>query len=286
VLGAGTSQLGLLKAARRRGLYVIGVDRDPSAPGFQVADRRALIPADDEPAIHRLAEAEQIDGVISAGTDATVGVAARVARRLGLPHPLDPIAAALASSRVKQRERFVEAGVPHVPWRLATEVHVDVRVPCVVKPSDRGAAGLSVVRRKAELAAALRTAIDASRTAAALVEELVEGPEIVVHGFSVGGRFHELLRADDGQVGALAAAAAASLGIQDGPTQTEIRLGPQGPRVAELFASHDAELWRAGPVDVNLLALKGALGEPIDTADLVRFERVHAGTPKPLEAAA
>nr|MBA3718099.1 hypothetical protein [Actinomycetota bacterium] len=49
VLGAGPAQLGLLAAARRRGLFVIAVDRDPAAPGFQYADRRAIISAEDEP---------------------------------------------------------------------------------------------------------------------------------------------------------------------------------------------------------------------------------------------
>ena len=61
VLGAGRPQLGLLQAARRRGLLVIAVDRDPGAPGFQLAERRALISFEDEPAIHRLAE-RRLDG--------------------------------------------------------------------------------------------------------------------------------------------------------------------------------------------------------------------------------
>ena len=67
VLGAGPPQLGLLAAARRRNVFVIAVDRDPSAPGFQYADRRALISVEDEPAIERLAAAERIDGIIAPG---------------------------------------------------------------------------------------------------------------------------------------------------------------------------------------------------------------------------
>jgi hypothetical protein len=35
---------------------------------------------------------------------------------LALPHPLDPKTAALASSWLKQRERFEEAGVPNDAW--------------------------------------------------------------------------------------------------------------------------------------------------------------------------
>jgi formate-dependent phosphoribosylglycinamide formyltransferase (GAR transformylase) len=287
VLGAGTAQLGLLEAARAQDVFVIAVDGEASAPGFRLADRRALIACEDEAAIHRLAEAERIDAVISAGSDLTVGIAARVAHRLGLPHALAPAVAVLATSRLKQRERFVEAGVPHVPWRLATHEHDDVQVPCVVKPSDRGGHGLSVVRDRSELPAAIRAAIDCSRSATALVEELVEGPEVIVHGFTVRGVFHELLTADPGGLGELAAAAVVSLGIEAGPTQTEIRLGPEGPRVAEVVATHDATLWREpGGLDVNLLVLKGALGEPIDVADLVPFGTAHAASPNPVKAAA
>jgi hypothetical protein len=284
VLGAGSGQLGLLEAARRRGIYVIAVDGDAGALGFQLAARRALIASDDEAAIHRLAEAEQIDGVVGGGSDATIGIAARVAARLGLPHPLDPVSASLATSRLKQRERFVEAGVQHVPWRLATDDHLDVRVPCVVKPADRGTHGLAVVRDRTELAAALRETIAASRSGNAIVEELVEGPEVTVHGFSVAGRFHELLPLEP-RLGELAASAAAALGITDGPTQTEIRLTPGGPRVAELIASHDAELWRGADLDLNELVLCAALGEPIDVNDLVRFGSAHAAT-SAVEAAA
>jgi hypothetical protein len=116
VLGAGRQQLGLLKTARKRNLVVVAVDRDPAAPGFRLADRRALISFEDEPSIHRLAEAERIDGVISPANDWSVGIAARVAHRLALPHPLEPATAAIASSWLRQRECFAEAGLPHDPW--------------------------------------------------------------------------------------------------------------------------------------------------------------------------
>ena len=101
VLGAGPAQLGLLAAARKRDLYVIAVDRDPDAPGFRHADRRAIVSAEDEQGIDRLVEAERVDGLIAPGIDWPVGIAARVAARRGLPHPLTPEAAVLATSKVR-----------------------------------------------------------------------------------------------------------------------------------------------------------------------------------------
>ena len=83
VLGAGPAQVGLLEAARARGdLEVIALDRDPAAPGFAVADRRAIISTEDERGIHRLAEAERVDGIMAPGIDWPVAIAARVAERL------------------------------------------------------------------------------------------------------------------------------------------------------------------------------------------------------------
>jgi hypothetical protein len=215
VLGAGRQQLGLLAAAERRGLLVIAVDRDPAAPGFRFAGRRALISFEDEPAIHRLAEAEGIDGVISPANDWSVGIAARVAQRLGLPHPLDPQTAALAGSWLRQRERFSETGVPHDSW-------------------------------------------------------LGDGPEATVQAFSSPGAFHAL-SGPPGLAG-LAAQAAEALGIQEGPTCTRIRV-TGGPQVIELAARlgspAEVELVReATGIDLNALALKGALGERIDRSEL------------------
>ena len=65
VLGAGPAQLGLLAAARARELHVIAVDREPSAPGFRYADRRAIVSTEDESSIERLAGAERVDGLIA-----------------------------------------------------------------------------------------------------------------------------------------------------------------------------------------------------------------------------
>ena len=112
VLGAGPAQLGLLEAARARGLWLAVVDRDPAAPGFRFADRRCILSTEDEPAIERLVGALEIDGIISPGTDWPVGVAARIAERAGLPHPISPQTAVLATNKLRQRERLAEAGVP------------------------------------------------------------------------------------------------------------------------------------------------------------------------------
>jgi len=300
VLGAGAAQLGLLEEARALDLFTIAVDRDPAAPGFALADRRALISSEDEPGIDRLAEAERVHGVISPGADWPVAIAARVAKRLGIRHPLSPETAVLATSKLRQRERFAKVGVPQPETRTCTSLAearaavAELGYPCVVKAPDRqGQRGLTLVDDDGTLATAVDDALHASRSGACLVEELVDGQEVTVNAFSVDGRFYpftitDRVRAEPPafgvalahvwpsalepeSVGAAVEAArraAAALGVENGPTYTQVVLRADGPRVVELAArvggGHDAELCEAAlGVDLNELALAAALGEEI-----------------------
>ena len=128
-----------------------------------------------------------------------------------------------------------------------------------------------------------------------LVEKLVLGPELTVNAFSVGAT--STLTVTDRVVAAppafgvalahvwpsesgdevvdaateLARAAAKAVGVQDGPTYTQVLVGEDGPVVGELAArlggGHDAELCEAAlGVDLNGLAIAAALGEEIPVA--------------------
>ena len=297
VLGAGPAQLGLLKAARERGLFVIACDRDPSAPGFEYADRRAIVSTEDEESLDRLARAEEVDGVVSPGSDWPVAIAARIAEHLGVAHPIDPDTAARCVSKLRQRECFAEAGVPQPRFAVCSSLEEarpaarEIGFPCVVKAPDRqGQRGLSLLEKADELAEAVETALQASRNRICLIEELVPGREVTVNAFTIGGRFVALtvtdrLTADPPAFGValahvwpsegadaaaeVARLAAAALGVENGPTYTQVVHGEDGPRVVELAArlggGHDAELCLAAvDVDLNACAIAAALGEPVE----------------------
>jgi biotin carboxylase len=149
-------------------------------------------------------------------------------------------------------------------------------------------------------------ALDASRSATLLVEEHVAGREITVNAFSSGGHFYpltvtdrltaplpafgvalthvwpsELQPAEIGGAVEVAAAAAAAVGIEEGPTYTQVLVGPEGPRVGELAArlggGHDAELCRVAlGVDLNGAALSAALGQDVPAQSLAPVARVGA----------
>jgi len=314
VLGAGPAQLGLLASARARELHVIAVDREPSAPGFRYADRRAIVSTEDESGIERLAAAERVEGLIAPGIDWPVAIAARVAERLALPHPIAPETATLSTSKLRQRERFADAGVPQPAYevcsgaREAAAAAQRIGFPCVVKAPDRqGQRGLTLVGSSDEVEEAVRIALDASRSATLLVEELVPGREVTVNAFSVDGHFYPLTVTDrltaalpafgvalthawpselePAQIGSAveaASAAAQAVGIENGPSYTQVLVGPDGARVGELAArlggGHDAELCRVAlGVDLNGAALAAALGEEVPPTSLAPVAKVGGG---------
>jgi biotin carboxylase len=305
VLGAGPPQLGVLAAARRRGLTIVAADRDPSAPGFRYADRRAIVSIEDEPAIDRLARAEEVDGLIAAGTDHAVGIAARVAHRLGLPHPLRPEAAALSVSKLRQRERLAAAGFAQPRSRAcrtaaeAAEAAAELGFPLVVEaPNSLGERAVRLARTPDELAAATAGALAESRGEYCLVEELPGLRAVTVNAFVVGGRFVPLMLTDPepaprpafgvplahmwpaslepdeaDAVSGTAAAAAHELGVEEGPVTAQLLLAPRGPLVAKVSArvggGHDAELCRAAlGIDESALAVAAALGEQVQPHEL------------------
>ena len=299
VLGAGAAQLGLLEAAAARDLTIIAVDRDGLAPGFAFATERAVLSSEDEQGIERLARARAVDGLVSPGADWPVAIAARVAERMGLPHPIDGATAVLATTKTRQRERFAAAGVLQPRTFSATDPLIPF--PCVVKAPDRqGQRGLTLVGERSELAAAVDAATSESRAGGVLVEELIKGPELTVNAVSIDGDFHPLTVTDrlladppafgvalahawpsiqetDGVVEA-AGAAVRALGIMNGPSYTQIRIGADGRAyvvevAARLGGGHDAELCReAVGVDLNDVAIAFALGEGCGT--LSQGERV------------
>jgi hypothetical protein len=244
LLVLGARETGLLAAARARGMFVIAVDRDASAPGFRLAHRRAILPLDDEPALERLVEAGHVDGVL--GTDSpTTAVAARIASRFGLRHPLSPESGVLVGSPLRRRTRLAEAGIPQTRWAIL-HGHSVAAFPCVVGQVDRKG------RR--------------------LAEEATGGAEVTVTAFSRAGTFEPLLGSS--APAELARRAAQALGIREGLTSTRVRLSADGPRVASLQAhvgAREAELCRLLlGVDVHGLALDAALGLSRSAED-VRF---------------
>jgi biotin carboxylase len=284
VLGGAAAQRHAADAARALGVRVVVADADPSRGDLAVS-------TEDLDGVVEACRSIGADGLISPGTDWPVRVAAEAAARLGLPHPIDPETARLATEKPLQRVALDRAAVPQPAWSLDGPPGY----PCVVKAPDRqGQRAMTIVRTPNELRDAEARALAASRSGRILYEAYLAGPEVTVNGFAAGGRQHAVMTADrvhfPGSPGVammhvvppahdvamaeeVAARACAALGIREGPTYVQVVLGREGPAVMEVAArlggGHDSELARLTTgVDLARLAVLAALGRDVDEAEL------------------
>ena len=265
-----------------------------------------------------------IDGVLCIGVDATCTVAA-VAEALGLESvSMDVARRTTDKLAMKERLRADGVTIPwFAPIQSASELrrHVDLhRLPLVLKPIDsRGSRGVLRLTPEVDLNWAMAHAMSFSKRSMLIVEEFIPGPQISSEtvlfdgkAFTVGlaDRNYEKLEAfapyilEDG--GVLPAdlspeerkgcfrvveEAARSLGVTRGVVKGDLVLGPEGVVVIELAARlsgggfSTVEIPLSTGVDLAGAAIRLALGEDPDPADLVPTRSVHVAQrylfPKP-----
>jgi biotin carboxylase len=282
VLGGGPAQRHAVDAAHALGLRTLVCDSEPG-----LGD----VPVSSEDADGVRAVAAEAAGLIAPGTDWPVRIAAQVACDLGLPHPIGPDVARVATDKIAQRKALDVAGVPQPAW--STEA--PPAFPCVVKAPDRqGQRAMSILEEPSELDAAAARAAAGSRSGRALFEAFVPGPEVTVNGFTAEGRgivaavtdrihfegapgvAHRHVYPPERDPSAAADAATRAvkaLGIDAGPWYVQVILGPDGPRIIEVAArlggGHDSELVRLTTgVDLARAAVLAAVGRPVSAADV------------------
>jgi phosphoribosylglycinamide formyltransferase 2 len=184
LLGSGELGKEVIIALQRLGVEAIAVDRYANAPGHQVAHRAHVIAMTDANAVRRLIEQERPQLVVpeleAIATDALASV-----ERDGLAHVV-PTARAVRLTMNREGIRRLaaeELGLPTSVYRFADsadeleeaiETTPGIGYPCVVKPvMSSSGKGQSVVRSKAEVAAAWQSAESTAR---------VRGGRVIVEG--------------------------------------------------------------------------------------------------------
>ncbi|WP_039947954.1 alpha-hydroxy-acid oxidizing protein [Leptospira fainei] len=198
IVGGGLLQVPIIQTAKTMQLRTIVADMNPEAPGLKICDLPLVMSTKDIEGMVReskkLATTIKVDGVITAGTDASMTVAA-VSNALDLPG-IRFVDAEAASNKVKMRERLKKAGVP-IPGFAAIWSIQDTRdaleflkFPLVMKPADNmGARGVVKVNNREELQAAFKHAKKYSPTGEMILEEYMPGPEVSVDALAWDGNY-------------------------------------------------------------------------------------------------
>ena len=112
ILGASILQLPAIEQAKRMGLQVIAVDRDPEAIGFGVEGViREVISTNDIPSVLASAKKHKIDGIMTLASDMPMRTIAKVSTELGLAG-ISEKTAYRATDKAAMRKTLEKAGVP------------------------------------------------------------------------------------------------------------------------------------------------------------------------------
>lgn len=315
IMRASAMQLPAILKAKKMGLYVIAVDSNPEAVGFDYVDERVVISAIDIPAVVEAARRIRPDGVITLCTDMPVRTVAAVAKELDLP-AISVDNSIRATDKIRMRETLRDHGVP-VPHFIRTQTAEeylkavqtirDLGYKCIVKPADNcGSRGVVLLDRydKNYLLNQYAYSKNCSTSGEVVVEEYMEGPELAVETLNVDGVCYPIQLTDKLTTGApyfvemghsqpsrltreqqedvrqVAIACNMALGNFNGSSNVEIKVTEGGAKVVEMGArlSGDYMATDLVPLSCGVDMVEGLIKIALgQTPDLEhKFERASA----------
>ena len=301
ILGASILQLPAIEKAVEMGLNVIVLDMNPDAIGFNVPGVISeVISTTDIPGAIEAAKKYHIDGVMTLATDMpmrTVAAVAEACRLVGISSDT----AIRATDKAVMRKVLKQAGLPVPDFHvIASESEFlntikNISYRYIVKPADSsGSRGVTLVKDDKDSLATYRYAKSFSRNGIVVLEEQMIGPEVSVETLAVDGEVHVIQITDKITTGAphfvemghtqpscldeqtqakireVTIKANQAIGIQNGPSHTEIIVTREGPKIVELGArlGGDCITTHLVPLStgVNMVeaCIKIALGEKPD----------------------
>lgn len=212
VLAAGLLQIDVIEKAKSMGYYVLAVDGNPKAPGFNVADKAICADIVNEEAMLKIARDEHVDGVIHPCSEVSMAVMGRINDELGLSG-ISRKQAICATNKHLMRKAFEKGNAPSPKSILAQDaedawrrLQSEFDTDAILKPSrNSGSRGIAKVARnmyKGDFIRAYDEALSESRDHSVLIEQFIEGPEFSIEMIVWRGEIHVLTVTDKKTTGA------------------------------------------------------------------------------------
>lgn len=212
VLAAGLLQIDVIEKAKSMGYYVLAVDGNPKAPGFNVADEAICADIVNEETMLKIARDEHVDGVIHPCSEVSMAVMGRINDELGLSG-ISREQAICATNKHLMRKAFEKGNAPSPKSILAQDaedawsrLQNEFDTDAILKPSrNSGSRGIAKVSRnmdKGDFIRAYDEALSESRDHSVLIEQFIEGPEFSIEMIVWQGEIHVLTVTDKKTTGA------------------------------------------------------------------------------------
>lgn len=190
IFGVGELQRSIIRRAKLKGLFTIGIDPCADAVCKDEVDVFEIVGGQDFEGTCAVVEKYSVDAIVTAATDKPLVMMARVAEKYGFPfYSIET--AQWSTDKYQMKQRFLEGGVPCARGRLIAKVEEadDLYCPLIVKPRDNsGSRGVKLCRNKEELQEAMQEALQYSHLDTVLVEEYIEGQEYSIEGLHYNGK--------------------------------------------------------------------------------------------------
>ncbi len=212
VLAAGLLQIDVIEKAKSMGYYVLAVDGNPKAPGFNVADKAICADIVNEETMLKIARDEHVDGVIHPCSEVSMAVMGRINDELGLSG-ISREQAICATNKHLMRKAFEKGNAPSPKSILAQDaedawsrLQNEFDTDAILKPSrNSGSRGIAKVSRnmdKGDFIRAYDESLSESRDHSVLIEQFIEGPEFSIEMIVWQGEIHVLTVTDKKTTGA------------------------------------------------------------------------------------
>ena len=193
ILGAGIYQIPLIKTAKENNYYTIVVSIPGNYPGFEIADQVAFIDTTDYKSVYELAKKENIDAIVTTGTDVALITIGYVCDKLGLTGVTFD-AAKIATDKALMKEAFVKQGVKTAQHRIvhscdeASLAATEIGYPVMIKIVDKsGSRGITRVDNEHELIEAYTFGKTITNAEHMIVEKCITAKEIGIDAFVQAG---------------------------------------------------------------------------------------------------
>ena len=189
VQGASRGNLGLVKTAKERGIYIVMTGLGGDFPCNPYADKFCYADISDPDAVLRVARDERVDGVIICCSDTGLQAVGRCNDVMGLAG-ITERAAVVSANKFLMKEALMSAGVrtaKYIKVCQATELEMAIKnigFPMIVKATDlQGSRGISIVHEKSQLLKAYQDTMSLTKKDYCIIEQFIEGREYGAQAF-------------------------------------------------------------------------------------------------------
>lgn len=178
ILGANPETIPLIQTAKNMGVYTIATDFNPEAPAKMVANKSYDIDGMDVDRLARLAELEQIDGVLVGVADLLIPSYQKICEKLHLPCYANNKAIDFLSNKYKFKRICEKYGVQGTPEFLTSEVEY----PVLIKPVDNcSGQGITICYQDKDLIEGTIAAKKMSRSGQVIFEKYMTCDDVLLY---------------------------------------------------------------------------------------------------------